>query len=81
MFAMNDALRRSLPSKLTAIGFIVLIVSGNFWLVNALISKSPSTWVGIGFMVGSVLTMAGAIGLLTLALYRRFFVEQDGTAV
>jgi hypothetical protein len=63
---LQPELKKSAPAKISAIGFIVLIVFGNLWLVNALIHVETPYWVSYGFFTGVVLVAVGGIALTAL---------------
>ena len=60
---MRQELRLSLPARLTALSFIVLIVIGNLWLLEGLLGKSPPRWLQLGFLLGCGGVLVGGVGL------------------
>ncbi len=60
---MHPEVKKSAPAKITALGFIVVIIFGNLWLVNALMSTVTPFWVAYGFFTGVVLVFTGGAGL------------------
>jgi hypothetical protein len=68
---MHPEVKKSAPVKITAIGFIIVIVFGNLWLVNALMSTVTPFWVAYGFFSGVVLVFAGGAGLGYVLLMRQ----------
>lgn len=70
---MNEYLRKSLPARGTALGFIALVLFGNLWVGYALINATPPNWVRYGFGFGMVTAIAFGLALGGLAIYRRLF--------
>ena len=70
---MDSKLRQSIPARTTAVGFILVIICGNFWLVGAMLGKPTQAWVANGFLVGMAVALAGGAGLLVLSVYRLLF--------
>ncbi len=68
---MHSEVKKSAPAKISAIGFIIVIVFGNLWLVNALLSTVTPFWVAYGFFTGVVLVFAGGAGLGYVLLMRQ----------
>ena len=68
---MHSEVKKSAPVKITAIGFIIVIIFGNLWLVNALMSTITPFWVAYGFFTGVVLVFAGGAGLGYVLLTRQ----------
>lgn len=68
---MDPGLKKSAPAKISAIGFILLIIFGNLWLVNALIQSGTPYWVSYGFFIGVIFVMLGGLGLAALKLTRK----------
>ena len=60
---VHPALRRSIPVKVTATGFILFILFGNFWFIDQLMAVPPAVWVPGGFLVSIVLIGIGGIGM------------------
>lgn len=68
---MHPQLKKSAPAKISAIGFIILIIFGNLWLVDALILKATPVWVSYGFFTGVCIVFVGGIGLMYLLLLNK----------
>ena len=66
---MHLALRQSFSAKITAIGFIALILFGNFWLSYQLLASSPAVWIQTGFWLSILLVIAGGCGLGIQAVF------------
>lgn len=63
----TDASRYNLASKITAVGFITLIVSGNIWLARSLLGNVTDQWVGLLAWAGVLMVVFGGV---TLAVQR-----------
>jgi hypothetical protein len=63
---------RSIPARISAAGFIILIVIGNFWLIEALWGAPGQAWVRTGLQLGTATVFVGAIGLLIRAIMSIF---------
>jgi hypothetical protein len=65
---LRTELRHSFPARATAIGFVILVLFGNLWVVYAIINAKAPPWVSYGFGAGLILTGVAGIGLLGVAL-------------
>ncbi len=61
-------LRQSLPARVAAVGFIVVIVLGNVWLTYGLTGQTPPVWVAVSFLGGMVIAGCGGLGLAYVAV-------------
>ena len=65
-----------LPTKLMAIGFIVLILLGNYWLVFIFSFQQPPWWLWDAFILCSMWIIGCGIGIgimiLVTALNKKF---------
>jgi len=61
---------RSSPARIAAVGFIILTLMGNFWLVGALLGAQSSPWILTGFALGVVSVFVGAITLIIRAMLK-----------
>ncbi len=68
---MHPEVKKSAPAKISAIGFIIVVIFGNLWLVNAVMSTVTPFWVAYGFFTGVVLVFAGGAGLGYVLLMRQ----------
>jgi hypothetical protein len=66
---MSDEVNRPLRSaasvwsaRITAIGFVVLILGGNAWLVLGLVGGSIPDWLKFGAVLGGSFVLCGALG-------------------
>gem|GEM_PF-4086188 len=64
--------QQSIPSRMAAIGFIILIVMGNFWLIDALLGVPVQGWMRFGLQIGTTSVFLGATGLLVRAIISIF---------
>jgi len=64
------AKRYGWPAKVTAVGFIVVIAFGNFWLAHALFGTVVPEWVGLGFIAGMAAAAFGGIAIVGGAAWR-----------
>jgi hypothetical protein len=62
--ALNPVVRKSWPSRLSAVGFIMVILFGNLWLTFALLGQQVPNWARNGFALGLCLTLVGAVLLM-----------------
>lgn len=62
----NDQLRKSLPAKVTAIGFIGLILLAQFHLVFVITKREGPEWIAYGMQGALILVFLGGIGMLWL---------------
>lgn len=65
---MRAKTRRSLPSRVTALGFIFVVFFGNFWLSYRLVGAGDPTWLRVGFFLGVGAVAVGGAGLLALGV-------------
>ena len=61
---------RSPPARISALGFIVLILMGNLWLVGAILGEQSNSWILSGFALGVALVFVGAITLTIRAILK-----------
>lgn len=61
---------QSPPAKIVAVGFIIMILLGNLWLVGALLGAQASPWVVTGFALGVVVVFVGAVTLIIRAILK-----------
>jgi di/tricarboxylate transporter len=76
---VHPDVKKSAPAKISAIGFIIVIVFGNLWLVNALMETATPFWVSYGFFSGVIFVMVGGIGLALLLLSGRVTGDKGGS--
>lgn len=55
---------RGLFHKITAVGFIILTLSGNFWLVFLMMNKDAPLLVMRAFEIGMITVAVGGFGML-----------------
>ena len=69
---MDLLTRRSWPARLTAFGFIVVILFGNFLLAELLLGQSLASWATAGMWSGILIVFGGGLGLLVSHACRRW---------
>ena len=65
---MNEKLRRSVPSRVVAFSFILLILLGNYWLVGSITGATPEPWLTWAFIVSALGVGLGACGMAVVAI-------------
>ncbi|NRA45607.1 MAG: hypothetical protein HRU09_11685 [Oligoflexales bacterium] len=61
---MKPHIRQSLAAKIVAVGFIILILLGNFWVVGHLLGRQPSEWMSVLGLGGLALVLIGGVFLM-----------------
>jgi len=74
---MNRQLSRSLPAKLVAVSFIVLILLGNCWFVMTMIGQRPPAWFPIVSRMAFYCAVGGGLWLAVLAFNIWLHSEDD----
>jgi hypothetical protein len=49
--------------RITAVGFIIMILSGNFWLLRMFASQEPGTFLIYSVRIGLFLVVLGGVGI------------------
>ena len=75
---MDEQLRRSIWTKMSAIGFIYLIVLGNIWYAMLVVGAAPPEWLKISFYLGIFFVLASGAGLLMKILTRWYLNPYQG---
>ena len=65
---MNHSFRKSLWARLAAVGFIIIITSGNFWVVEKLTGQDGSVLLEFAGLAGLMLVITGATGLACIKI-------------
>ena len=60
---MRIALRQSFSAKVSAVGFILFILFGNFLLLHQILATPAALWIQTGFTLSLLLVALGGIGL------------------
>ena len=68
---MQAALRKSWPARLSASGFIAVIVFGNVWATYGITNEAIPQWLGVAMASSIGVTLAGAGSLVALILWRK----------
>ena len=61
---MKPHIRQSLAAKIVAVGFIILILLGNFWVVGHLLGREPAEWMSVLGLGGLGLVLIGGVFLI-----------------
>lgn len=65
---MQSMLRKSLAAKIVAVGFIILTLTGNIWIVDHMMNQPIPIWLHYLLYLGVVLVLLGGIALALLAV-------------
>lgn len=57
--------RKSIGAKISAVGFSLIILLGNFWILYSLFGATPPNWLTDGLKASALVTICGG---LTLAI-------------
>lgn len=68
---MESSLRKSWPARVAALGFIIIIVLGNIWATYGITGKPVPQWLGVGFAASMILTLAAAVVLIGMIVWRK----------
>lgn len=68
---MQAAIRKSWPARLSALGFIAVIVLGNVWWTFGLTGKPIPQWLGVAMASSIGLTLFSGVCLMALMVYRK----------
>lgn len=68
---MDQALRTSWPTRLAAVGFIIVILAGNGWLAYALLDRDVPELIAAAFALGIGMSLLGGLGMSILIVKRR----------
>ena len=63
---------RPLSHRITAVGFIVMMIAGNFWLVAYLLGTKPSRLVTFSFEFGVITVAVGGLAMLVRFVRSKF---------
>lgn len=74
---MKSYLRRSLFTKAVALGFIVMILLGNAWLVLFLTGQSGAVWLTYSFAACMVWTILAGFGMGLRMIQHQFQKAPD----
>ena len=75
---MQSYLRKSIWTKMAAIGFIAIILIGNIWLVYFLSAQSPQPWLQFLLSISLIWTAISACGMGVKMLLHRVMEDRDG---
>ena len=65
---MDEQLRRSVWTKLSALGFIYLIILGNIWFAFMVVGAVLPDWLRNSFYLGVLFVLGSGAGLFTKIL-------------
>lgn len=68
---MQESVRKSWPARLSALGFIFVIILGNVWLTYGLTNEPVPAWLGVAMAASIGVTLLGGAGLVGLLVWRR----------
>jgi len=68
---LETALRRSWPARITALGFVVVIVFGNFAIADIVMGVDIASWTFNGMWIGIGVTVVSGISLAALLVTRK----------
>ncbi len=70
-------MRSSISAKVTAIGFILIVLFGNLWLAYSLMGMEVPVWIQNGFMFGFLTAVIGGIGLVAVGSLNFFNKDSE----
>ncbi len=73
--------RSSFWSKVSALGFIVLVILGNIWFVEGLTGRESPPWLQVLFIANVLVLLISGFGLgihILLNIYRAKQIEDVG---
>ncbi len=73
---MDETIKRSFWSRLSALGFIFLIVVGNIWYAKMIVGEPIGVWIQLSFYLSVGMALVGAVGV-TYLLLRQKLVRSD----
>jgi hypothetical protein len=68
---VNQATRHSLPAKGVAIGFIVQILLGNYWLILKFTGAEPPAWFSDAILAGAFWIILCGFGMLLSSVFQK----------
>ena len=74
---MNDH-KKSVMHKITAVGFILVTLAGNFWLMYLVLGDDAPAIVVRTFESGLLITAIGGIGMLFNYLMQLYLRNRNG---
>lgn len=64
-------MKNSLPKKCTAIGFIVLTLLGNYWLVLVITKQATPMWLLDAFSIAAIFVIGSGLAGLVLSFWQK----------
>ena len=78
---MDSRLRKSIWSKISAILMIYMVLCGNIWFALLVIGEGTPLWLTIAARTGALLLLASGAGLVSHAVYLKYFSSSDALGV
>jgi ABC-type polysaccharide/polyol phosphate export permease len=78
---MNELVKKSLPTKLAALGFIFMILMGNYWMVLVITNQPYPQWLMDCFLIAALWIIGCAVCIAYLSFRYRDFVSSEGDKV
>jgi Mg2+ and Co2+ transporter CorA len=72
---MDNRKVRKFSRKLSAVGFIVMTLVGNFWFVNFIFKKATPIWLEYFLYIGIFLLACGGLGLILAYIHQLLYGE------
>jgi len=76
---MNSS-NRTIFHRIVAVGFILMTISGNFWLIYLMLSSEVNIYVVNSFQFGMILVIFGGLGMIINFFRQRFGTVESPTS-
>lgn len=67
-------------ARLTAVGFIVMTIAGNFMIVKMLFKEDPASYWVLAMRLGGLMVVLGGLSLAYQAITGQFKVNEEENA-
>ena len=74
---MNEKLLKTMAAKSAALGFIFMILLGNYWFILNVTKSDIPNWVYNGFLIGAIWVIVSGVCLAVSALFMDFNQTED----
>lgn len=74
---MDSRVRKSLPTRVAALGFIFMILLGNYWMVLVITNQPFPQWLMDLFLVNAFLILMSAVGVVYVSVRSQLEGPQD----